>query len=128
MRAGIVELRPNSKYSCEQVGAYALRSQGDDMLAITAIIRVRKGEEAVMRQALLDVAGHVRANEPATIGFHISQDASDPCVFTTYERFTDQAAMDRHNNSQVVAHFFGIAMPILDGEVRLVTSTEIFAK
>jgi quinol monooxygenase YgiN len=54
------------------------------MLTITAIIRVRKGEEAVMRQALLDVAGHVRANEPATIGYHISQDVSDPCVFTTY--------------------------------------------
>jgi quinol monooxygenase YgiN len=98
------------------------------MLTITAIIRVRKGEEAVMRQALLDVAGHVRANEPATIGFHISQDTSDPCLFTTYERFVDQAAMDRHNNSEAVAHFFGIARPILDGEVKLVTATEISAK
>jgi quinol monooxygenase YgiN len=98
------------------------------MLTITAIIRVKKGDEALMRQALLDVAGHVRANEPATIGFHISQDTSDPCVFTTYERFIDQAAMDRHNNSQVVAHFFGIAKPLLDGEVKLVTSAEIFAK
>jgi quinol monooxygenase YgiN len=98
------------------------------MLTITAIIRVKRGEEAVMRQALLDVGAHVRANEPTTIGFHISQDASDPSVFTTYERFTDQAAMDRHNNSEVVARFFGIAKPILDGEVMLVTSTEIFAK
>jgi quinol monooxygenase YgiN len=98
------------------------------MLTITAIIRVRKGEEAVMRQALLDVAGHVRANEPTTIGFHISQDTSDPCLFTTYERFVDQAAMDRHNNSEAVAHFFGIARPILDGEVKLVTATEISAK
>jgi quinol monooxygenase YgiN len=98
------------------------------MLTITAIIRVRKGEEAVMRQALLDVAGHVRANEPTTIGFHISQDTSDPCLFTTYERFVDQAAMDRHNNSEAVAHFFGIAKPVLDGEVKLVTATEISAK
>ena len=98
------------------------------MLTITAIIRVRKGEEAVMRQALLDVAGHVRANEPTTVGFHISQDTSDPCLFTTYERFVDQAAMDRHNNSEAVAHFFGIAKPILDGEVKLVTATEISAK
>jgi quinol monooxygenase YgiN len=98
------------------------------MLTITAIIRVKKGDEAVMRQALLDVAGHVRANEPTTIGYHISQDTSDPCVFTTFERYIDQAAMDRHNNSDAVAHFFGIAKPILDGEVRLVTGTEIFAK
>jgi quinol monooxygenase YgiN len=98
------------------------------MLTITAIIRVRKGNEAVMRQALLDVANHVRANEPTTIGFHISQDISDPCLFTTYERFTDQAAMDRHNNSEAVARFFGIAKPLLDGEVTLVTCTEVFAK
>jgi quinol monooxygenase YgiN len=98
------------------------------MLTITAIIRVKRGHEAVMRQALLDVASNVRANEPTTIGFYISQDSSDPCVFTTYERFIDQAAMDRHNNSEAVAHFFGIAKPLLDGEVRLVTGTEVFAK
>jgi quinol monooxygenase YgiN len=98
------------------------------MLTITAIIRVKKGHEAVMRQALLDVASNVRANEPTTIGFHISQDISDPSVFTTYERFVDQAAVDRHNNSEVVAHFFGIAKPIIDGEVTLVTCSEIFAK
>jgi quinol monooxygenase YgiN len=98
------------------------------MLTITAIIRVKRGEEAVMRQALLDVAAHVRANEPTTIGFHISQDTSDPRVFTTYERFVDQAAMDRHNNSEVVGRFFGIAKPILDGEVTLITAAEIFAK
>jgi hypothetical protein len=36
--------------------------------------------------------------------------------------------MDRHNNSDAVARFFGIAKPILDGEVRLATGTEIFAK
>jgi hypothetical protein len=36
--------------------------------------------------------------------------------------------MDRHNNSDVVARFFGIAKPILDGEVTLVTSSELSAK
>ncbi len=98
------------------------------MLTITAVIKTKKGYEAAMRQALLEVAENVRANEPATIGFFISQDLSNPCVFTTYERFTDQAAMDRHNNSDTVARFFGIAKPILDGEVILVTSTEISTK
>jgi hypothetical protein len=36
--------------------------------------------------------------------------------------------MDRHNNSEAVAHFFGIALPLLDGEVKLVTGNEISAK
>lgn len=98
------------------------------MLTITAIIRAKKGHEAAMRQALLDVAENVRANEPTTIGFYISQDLADPCVFTTYERFVDQAAMDRHNNSETVARFFGIAKPLLDGDVTLVTATEISTK
>ena len=36
--------------------------------------------------------------------------------------------MDKHNNSDVVAKFFSIARPILEGEVTLVTSNEISAK
>jgi quinol monooxygenase YgiN len=98
------------------------------MLTITAIIRTKKGSEAAMRQALVEVAENVRANEPDTAGFFISQDASDPCVFTTYERFTDQAAMDRHNGSETVARFFSKAKPLFDGGVTLITATEVFAK
>lgn len=98
------------------------------MLTITAIIRAKKGSEAAMRQALVEVAENVRANEPDTVGFFISQDASDPCVFTTYEQFTDQAAMDRHNGSETVARFFSKAKPLLDGGVTLITATEVFAK
>lgn len=81
-----------------------------------------------MKEGLLDVAVNVEANEPETISFFISQDAADPCVFSTYERFTNQAAMDRHNNSHTVAAFFEIAQPILDGEVVLLTCEEISAK
>jgi quinol monooxygenase YgiN len=81
-----------------------------------------------MRRALLDVAENVRVNEPNTVGFFVSQDAADACVFTTYERFVDQAAMDAHNNSDVVARFFGIAKPLLDGDVVLVTCSEMSFK
>src|SRR5271169_6259195 len=98
------------------------------MLTLTAIIRAKKGSDAAMRQALLDVAENARANEPDTVGFFVSQDVADPCVFTTYERFANQAAMDLHNNSAIVARFFNIAKPILDGDVTLVTSSELSAK
>ncbi|MDB6000838.1 MAG: hypothetical protein JWP52_2537 [Rhizobacter sp.] len=98
------------------------------MHTITAVIRAKKGSEDVMRDALLDITEHTRRNEPDTLGFFVSQDAADPCVFTTYERFADQAAMDRHNNSAAVATFFGIAKPILDGEVTLIYCLELTAK
>jgi quinol monooxygenase YgiN len=102
--------------------------KGFDMLTISAVIRVKKGHEDTMRRALLEVADNVRVNEAGTIGFFVSQEQENPSVFTTYERFLDQEAMDAHNNSAVVARFFGIAKPILDGDVILVTSTEISAK
>jgi quinol monooxygenase YgiN len=98
------------------------------MITITAVIRARKGEEDTLRRALLEVADNVRANEPDTVGFFISQDLEDPSVFTTYERFADRAAMDGHNGSAVVAKFFAIARPLLDGAVTLVTGSEISAK
>jgi len=95
------------------------------MITITAIIPTKPGHEDEMRQALLAVAAHVAANEPDTLGFFISEDREAPGVFTTYERFRDVAAMDRHNGSDAVAKFFGIAQPILGGEVVLKTCTEI---
>jgi quinol monooxygenase YgiN len=98
------------------------------MKTITAIIRARRGSEARMREGLLAVAAHVRANEPGTVGFYIAQDATDPCVFTTYERFADQAAMEAHNGSAAVAAFFTVAQPILDGPVTLITGDEVSAK
>ena len=98
------------------------------MLTISAIIRVTAGSEATMRDALLAVADNVQRNEPGTVGFFISQDAADPTLFTTYERFVDQAAMDRHNQSATVARFFEIAKPLLDGPVTLVTANELSAK
>ncbi|MDE1185430.1 MAG: putative quinol monooxygenase [Pantoea sp.] len=98
------------------------------MISITAVITVKAGYERVMADALLEVAAHVRENEPGTQGFYISQDSSNPCVFTTYERFTDAGAMDTHNNSAVVARFFDIAKPILAADVILVTANEVSTK
>jgi quinol monooxygenase YgiN len=98
------------------------------MLTITAILRAKKGSEAVLQQALVDVAQNVQANEPDTIGFFVSRDHSNPGQFTTYERFADKSAMDRHNNSATVARFFAIAQPILDGDVTLIIAEEISAK
>jgi quinol monooxygenase YgiN len=98
------------------------------MITITAVIRVKKGCEQAMQEQLLAVAENVKHNEPGTVGFYISQDLQDAAVFTTYERFLDQAAMDLHNGSATVAKFFAAAKPMLEGDVVLVTSREVSAK
>ncbi len=98
------------------------------MITITAILRARKGTEATLHHALLAVAANVARNEPDTTDFFIAQGRDDPTVFTTYERFTDEAAMDRHNGSDAVAAFFKVAAPILDGDVILHTCREVSTK
>jgi quinol monooxygenase YgiN len=49
-------------------------------------------------------------------------------VFTTYERFSDRAAMDRHNNSAAVAKVMRIAEPILADKIVLYSSNELATK
>ena len=98
------------------------------MITITAVIRVKTGCADKMLAALLEVAENVAVNEPGTVGFFISQDAANPHVFTTYERFLDRAAMDTHKQLGCGCAFFGIAKPILEGEAMLVTAVEISKK
>ena len=96
------------------------------MHTLTAIIRAQKGQEDTVRVELLKVGVFARDHEPDTIGFHVAQDPDDACVFTTYERFTDKAAMERHNNGAGSQGFFAVAGDLLDGDVAVVTAKEIW--
>lgn len=98
------------------------------MIALTAILRVKKGHEATVRAALVDVVEHVRAREPGTLGYFAGQDPDDPCVLTTYERYRDRAALEAHNGSEAVADFFDIAKPLLDGDPIVRVTEEIAVK
>lgn len=98
------------------------------MQTLTAILRAKPGHEDTVKAALLQVGAYVRAHEPDTPGFFVAQDPDDPCRFTTYERFTDRAAMDRHNAGEGSKGFFAEAEHLLDGPVTILTATEIFAR
>lgn len=98
------------------------------MITITAIIRARPGAQDTIRKALLSVAEGVRDTEPETLGYFVTQSQDDSCLFTTYERFADRAAMERHNRSPLVARFVRDAGPCLDGDVVLHVGDELSAK
>ena len=98
------------------------------MITITAVIRVKPGHAAAMRTALLEVAGAVAADEPGTVGYFVSQSLERPEVFTTYERFVDRAAMDRHNDSPALQRFIAAAKDRLAAPVRLYTAAELSAR
>lgn len=98
------------------------------MITITAVIRAKPGAAEALKAALLDVAAHVAAHEPETTDFFLAQGLADPHVFTTYERFADEAAKDRHNASAAVARFFEVGGPLIDGPVTLETCAEFSRK
>jgi len=97
------------------------------MITLTAVIRVKPGEQAAMRAALLEVASYVAANEPGTVGYFVSQSTERPELFTTYERFADRAAMDRHNDSPAVAKFIAVAKGMLAEPFAVHIGTELSA-
>lgn len=96
------------------------------MFCLTAIIRAQKGAEAQVRAELLKVGVFAKENEPGTIDFFVTQDPNDPCLFSTYERFTDKAAMEQHNAGAGSQGFFAAAGDLLDGDVTVVMSNEIW--
>jgi quinol monooxygenase YgiN len=98
------------------------------MISISAILRVKPGHEAKMRDALIEMIESVKRDEPGTVGYFISQSIDEPQVFTTYERFIDRTAMDRHNNSAAVAKVIKIADSILADKIVLYSCHELATK
>lgn len=98
------------------------------MLTITALIRAKVGHEQVVGRALRAVIRAVKAGEPGTLAYVISQDRDDPTVFTTFERFVDEAAMALHNESRAVGDFVAATKDSLDGPVVLHSCRELDAK
>lgn len=98
------------------------------MITITAIVRAKPGGEAIVERALAAVAAAVAASEPGTVAYHVGRSTTDPTIFTTFERFVDEAAMERHNNSAAVAAFVAAAGGALAGPVELHACRELSAK
>jgi quinol monooxygenase YgiN len=98
------------------------------MITITAIIRSKDGKHEELSAALREVANYVAAHEPETVCFFVSQDTTDPRIFTTYERFATEAAKNLHNGSGAVQAFFQKADMIVEQPVTLHVCREISKK
>lgn len=96
------------------------------MLTLTAIIRARPECRAQVRAALEEVGRYAQAHEPGTVGFYVAQGTSDPCVFTTFERFAGPEAMSLHNDGPGSRGFFAATTGMLDGDVTVVVGQETF--
>ena len=98
------------------------------MVTITAVIRAKAGREDLVERALRAVVAAVKAGEPGTVAYVVSRGLDDPSVFTTFERFRDQAAMRLHNDSRAVAEFVAATKDSLAGPIELHSCRELDAK
>jgi hypothetical protein len=58
------------------------------MHTLTAILRAKPGHEDTVHAALLACGAFVRAHEPDTASFFVTQSSdTDPCVFVTHDLF-----------------------------------------
>lgn len=94
------------------------------MHTLTAIIRAKPGHEETVAAELAKVGVYAAKHEPETLDFFVAQDPNDPCLFTTYERFIDADARDRHNNGAGSQGFFAAAGDLIEDDVRVVTGIE----
>lgn len=95
------------------------------MITLTAVIRCKAGSEAMMKEALLKVARHARDEESGTIGYFVTQ-ANEAGTFVTHERYTDQAALDAHNDGPAATAFFAGTKGHIE-KADIIVGSEIFA-
>lgn len=98
------------------------------MVTLTAILKVAPENADTIEAAFLEVVSHVSANEPETLGYYVARSTQASGTFTTYERYADNAAMDRHNKSGAVARFFELVAPLLVEPAMIVIAEEIATK
>lgn len=75
--------------------AMAQTSPAPAVVTIIAQLRAKSGQEAALRDALVEVATASRQETGCiTFDMHVSRD--DPALFLAFERWVDQAAVDAH--------------------------------
>jgi len=80
---------------------------------MTARFKVKPESLETCRQAIGEFVDYVRANKPETRLYESVQETGDATSFLHYFVFEDEAARDRHSNSDGVRRFTSILYPEL---------------
>ncbi|MCJ1443074.1 MAG: hypothetical protein MMC23_003571 [Stictis urceolatum] len=72
------------------------------MIGITAIVTPNPDKVEDVRKGLKDLADKVKANEPDTLRYKITEqiNAEGTPLFVVVEEYKDEAAVDKHMNSE----------------------------
>lgn len=96
------------------------------MIHQTAYFVVRDDALDVCQKAIREFVEYVRANEPDTLLYSSLQEKEDRNHFLHYLIFKNEAARDKHANSEAVKKFTELLYPNLVAPVEF-TECELFA-
>jgi quinol monooxygenase YgiN len=92
----------------------------------TAHYQVKPEAVGRVKTAIDQFVAYVRDNEPDTRMYVVWQSIDDPTSFVHLVEFADQAAQDRHGQSESVRKFESIYMPeLVGGPVRFTDYQQI---
>jgi quinol monooxygenase YgiN len=78
---------------------------------MTARFIVRPEAREKCEQAIREFIAYVKDNEPGTLRYTSLQQADDPTSYMHFFIFQDEAARDKHANSEGVSRFTSVLYP-----------------
>lgn len=84
------------------------------MVIIVARLKAAAGHEAEVEKQLKMLVEYVRNEEPGTLSYIFLRAVGDPTQFTFYERYIDQAALEKHSSSARFLQIFGKVTSLLE--------------
>ena len=86
------------------------------MIAVIATVRAKEGHEQDLRRVLDTLVVETR-REKGCIKYDLHVAQEDPAVYTFYERWSNQAALDAHLKTTHIARAMARAAEIADAPV-----------
>jgi len=91
------------------------------LLALIVKLKIKPGSSEEFERRFADLAELVRASEVGNIEVRLCRSQTDPTMFTAFEIYRDQAAIDAHEKmAYVAAHSPGL-MALFDGVPKVET-------
>jgi len=70
------------------------------VIAVTALLKAKRGEEDELERILRELAQKVRGAEPGCLLYRVARSQHDRQLYAVIERYTDEEALAAHANSE----------------------------
>jgi quinol monooxygenase YgiN len=106
------------KLITEGVHVFDEEGPNGDKISVIAEVKAKAGHEEEIRVMLHELVGPSRAEAGCEV-YYLLEDKHKPGSFSTYEEWTNIAALDAHLEGEGTKAALEMAKPMVDGELKL---------